>query len=68
MVSAEHRHDDKELNQDHQRHDRSGNERRHKVPFDGDAVVELGMQLIRYGAESAKIGTVPVSAIAKKAC
>jgi len=47
-VFAEHRYDDKELNQDHERHDRSRYKRGYQVPFDGDAVVQLGMQLIRY--------------------
>ena len=66
MVSAEHRHDNKKLNQDHERHDRPRNKRRHQAPFDGDAVVELGMQLTCYGAGSAKIGIVTVGAIAEK--
>lgn len=65
-VSAEYRYDDKELKQDHERHARPRYKRGYQVPFDGDAVIELGMQLIRYECRTPKIGVVTMGAIAEK--
>lgn len=36
------------------------------MPFDGDAVVELGLLLIRYVGRTAKIGIVTMGAITEK--
>jgi hypothetical protein len=65
-VFAEHHYDEKELKQDHERHDGSRYKRGHQVPFDGDAVVQLGMFLILSVSRVAKIGIVTMCAIAEK--
>ena len=45
--SADHQDDEEEINEEDDWHDRSRNQRAQKVPFDSDAVVQLGMQLLR---------------------
>src|SRR5215212_8116550 len=65
-IRADHHHEDKELNENHDRHDQPRNQSAQKVPFDGDVVVQLRLQLIRLVALDAEIRIVPVGPIAKK--
>src|SRR5829696_1262741 len=65
-IRADHHHEDKELNENHDRHDQPRNQSAQKVPFDRDAVVQFGLQLVRCVVLDAKIRVVTVGAIAKK--
>src|SRR5215208_2433506 len=65
-ILADHHHDDKELNKNHDRHDQPRNQSAQKVPFDRDAVVQFRLQLIRHVALDAEIRIVTVGPIAKK--
>src|SRR5215204_3428152 len=66
LIPAYHHHDDKELNENHDRHDQPRNQSAQKVPFDRDVVVHLRLQLIRHVALNAEIRIVTVGPIAKK--
>src|SRR5919107_1400703 len=66
LIPTDHHHDDKELNENHDRHDQPRNQSAQKVPFDGEVVVQFWLQLIRLVALDAEIRFVTVGPIAKK--